>query len=240
MSKIKNMLDRALSMTAGICPKTELVDMAVRPNDYTDAPFTGEIVVNERDVVTELIEQSKSSRTMVLNFASAINPGGGVRNGSSAQEENLCAASNLLTGLEANPQFYRQQRASGKPEYLDLALVSYDVAFVLDAHGVPLPGKSFADVLTYAAPNQHVCPRPLAEQTMLRRVEQLVRFADSSGVETLIAGAWGCGVFRNEPEHVAVSFRDALARTGGNSLKRVIFTIYGGGINFLTFLHVLK
>lgn len=38
---------------------------------------------------------------LVLNFASPVNPGGGVRKGSSAQEEDLCRKSSLLLSLES-------------------------------------------------------------------------------------------------------------------------------------------
>ena len=37
-----------------------------------------------------------------------------------------------------------------------------------------------------------------------------LQVAASQGVEALVLGAWGCGVFRNDPKDIAGMFRDAL------------------------------
>ena len=46
-----------------------------------------------------------ASRSAVHNFASATNPGGGVRNGSNAQEECLCRCSTLYPVLTQQNNF---------------------------------------------------------------------------------------------------------------------------------------
>lgn len=232
--KIKKMLNRSLSITNGTTPNTEIIDMTKITENYVERPFNGTIEVSDRDSVSELLRLQFES-PLVLNFASARRPGGGVRRGANAQEENLCSVSNLLLGLEANPEFYERQKLASEPEYLDLALFSQEVEFVLDANGVPLPNRVFADVLTYAAPNQNTCPALLAEQTMMRRVLQVIQFADNIGAKTLIAGAWGCGVFRNDADHVAWCFQRALSTSGGQHLQKVLFPIFGGGDNLVAF-----
>ena len=51
----------------------------------------------------------------------------------------------------------------------------------------------------------------------------------------LVLGAWGCGVFRNDPAHVAQAFADALARFAG-SFDRVVFAVRDpGGRNIAAF-----
>ena len=44
----------------------------------------------------------KSKPILVLNLANPVNPGGGVRRGSKAQEEDLCRKSSLLLSLESS------------------------------------------------------------------------------------------------------------------------------------------
>lgn len=44
----------------------------------------------------------KSKPILVLNLANPVNPGGGVRHGSKAQEEDLCRKSSLLLSLESS------------------------------------------------------------------------------------------------------------------------------------------
>ena len=59
-------------------------------------------------------------KVCVLNFASATNPGGGVTNGSSAQEECLCRCSTLYPCLDIKDMwddFYLPHREADNPLY---------------------------------------------------------------------------------------------------------------------------
>jgi len=49
----------------------------------------------------------------------------------------------------------------------------------------------------------------------------------SKGYRRLVLGAWGCGVFRNDPEVVAAAFLEHL-REGAWSgrFERVVFSVY--------------
>ncbi|CAM5555897.1 TIGR02452 family protein [Streptomyces avidinii] len=45
------------------------------------------------------------------------------------------------------------------------------------------------------------------------------------GYRRLVLGAWGCGVFRNDPEQVAEAFRGLLAGRFAGAFDRVVFGI---------------
>ena len=47
------------------------------------------------------------------------------------------------------------------------------------------------------------------------------------GVDSLVLGAWGAGVFRNDPVMVADIFKQLLARDFAGIVRRVVFAVIG-------------
>ena len=93
-------------------------------------------------------------------------------------------------------------------------LLSADLVRLLDvAHDV-----SF---LTAAAPNRGAVPRNQpadAERVapaLRTRARRVLAVAAAHGDRRLVLGAWGCGVFRNDPVTVADAFAAALTDTAG-------------------------
>lgn len=169
-----------------------------------------------------------------LNFASAKNPGGGFLNGSQAQEEALARASGLYPCLLATPEYYERNRANKSALYLDLAIFSPLVPFFRDDAGELLERPVFASVITAPAPNAGAIEQnepgnlPKVAPTLKRRTELVLSIALARAVERLVLGAWGCGVFRNDPRTVANTFARFLKPPGqfAGAFAEVVFAVF--------------
>ena len=78
------------------------------------------IVSGKRSLEAAEIYAKQGKKVCVLNFASATNPGGGVVNGSSAQEESICRCTTLSPCLNTDQMwnvFYRPHRKAANPLY---------------------------------------------------------------------------------------------------------------------------
>ncbi|MDN0198752.1 TIGR02452 family protein [Streptomyces sp. S.PNR 29] len=168
----------------------------------------------------------------VLNFASARNPGGGYLNGAQAQEEALCRASALYTCLLRAPEFYDHHRAHRDPFYTDRVIHSPAVPVFRDDRGRLLDEPYTAAFLTSAAPNAGVVLRTAPERAadlpraLAVRAGRVLETAAAHGHRRLVLGAWGCGVFRNDPAQVAGAFR-ALLGPGGRFAATFEHVVFG-------------
>ncbi|WP_030326978.1 TIGR02452 family protein [Streptomyces sp. NRRL B-3229] len=169
----------------------------------------------------------------VLNFASARNPGGGFLNGAQAQEEALCRASALYTCLLRAREFYDHHRAHRDPFYTDRVVHSPAVPVFRDDRGRLLDSVHLVGFLTAAAPNAGVVRRTAPERVaelpraLAVRAEQVLSVAVALGYRRLVLGAWGCGVFQNDPAQVAGAFRTLLAPGGrfAGAFEHVVFGV---------------
>ncbi|WP_449351960.1 TIGR02452 family protein [Streptomyces shaanxiensis] len=164
--------------------------------------------------------EGASERVAVLNFASARNPGGGYLNGAQAQEEALCRASALYTCQLRAREFYDHHRAHRDPFYTDRVIHSPAVPVFRDDRGRLLDSPHLVGFLTAAAPNAGVvrrtAPDRVAElpRALAVRAERVLSVAVAEGYRRLVLGAWGCGVFQNDPAQVAGAFRTLLGPGG--------------------------
>ena len=150
-----------------------------------------------------------------LNFASARSPGGGFLNGAEAQEESLARASALYPCLLAAGDFYTHHRAHTEPVYTDRVIYSPAVPVFRDDDGELLAAPYQVSFLTAAAPNRTVMAHdqlPGLPAVLARRAARILDVAAAHGHRRLVLGAWGCGVFGNDPGLVASTFATALDR----------------------------
>lgn len=177
-----------------------------------------------------LVEGEGMAKVAALNFASAINPGGGFLLGAKAQEEDLARCSALYHCLLTQPMYYEVNRAMASPLYTDHLIYSPNVPFFRDDRLSLLEEPFLLSVITSPAPNAGEVrgdDRAHIRETLWRRTGILLASAAANGHRCLVLGAWGCGAFRNEPAIVADVFARWLEHPRLAGLfDRVVFAIY--------------
>lgn len=193
-------------------------------------------VVNEstNQSIARLLARPEAGHVAALNFASAKHPGGGWRGGARAQEESIARTSSLVHCLESQRSYYDRNRAARSAMYLDLVLFSPYVPFFRDDDGTWLEKPLLASIVTAAAPNasalrQHgAIDEAELEATLRRRARLSLDVAIHHHVERIILGAWGAGVFGNEPNLIADCFAQPLLGDLAGAFVEVVFAILGG------------
>ena len=189
-------------------------------------------VINETTLQAgrRLAASCPPSELLLLNFASAKNPGGGFLGGARAQEESLARSSGLFATLDGHPM-YEHHRAQRDPIYTDWMLTSPAVPFFRTDEGALLDRPWTAGVLTAPAVNAKVVlgrdPSRTAEvgAIMARRIERVLAIAATEGYRSLVLGAWGCGAFGNDPAVIAPLFGAALHGLFAGMFDRVVFAV---------------
>ena len=171
-----------------------------------------DIIIDNTDSVSAVYKYAKYKNPVcVLNFASFLNPGGKFLEGSSAQEESLCMGSTLFNALRRFSGFYANRRGnSNNCLYTDESIYTPDIIFDRDNEIVKCDVITCAAVNASAARRWHKTSKEVTEIMMANRMRFVLDVAASMGVKTLILGAFGCGVFGNDPAFVADEFYGLL------------------------------
>ncbi len=209
---------------------------------YTGEEKTVLTIINS-DTVTAAQEYSKLGKTAILNMASAKKAGGGVINGARAQEECLFRCSNLFeTVLQKEYPLDTRELL-----YTRKAVFFKDFDYnLIDSFEV--------DVVTLAAVNLNPEKKPneyneyyeyeVANYAKVTRdkIQSLFYVCANEGVDNILLGAWGCGVFKNDPDTMAHLFKEAIIKNDG-VFKNIVFPIINDhnsvGNNFEIFKNVL-
>jgi uncharacterized protein (TIGR02452 family) len=183
---------------------------------------------------------------MCLNFASAKNPGGGFINGADAQEESLARASALYSSQLQAKKYYDIHRNMKSCVYTDSMIFSPKTPLFNTDKGKMLEKPILCNFITSAAVNTGVVKRvepeleDEIENIMRKRIAKVFALAYSKKMEVLVLGAWGCGVFRNDPNLIAKLFKEQLAGNYKNAFRKIIFAIYSEKQNYNEFKNILN
>lgn len=209
----------------------------------SDRPFTDTefAVINETTLMgaDRLAKSNSFAKIGILNFASAKNPGGGFLRGAQAQEESLARSSGLYASLIKYPEYYDFHRQQKNLLYSDRMIYSPNCPVFKTDQGNFLETPYLVDFITSPSPNfgeivkkQTQDIDKIADVIYTRGAKVLSLFA-AHHCDAIILGAWGCGVFRNNPAVVAQMFADLLSN---NSLfygrfKYVLFSVLDNSKN---------
>ncbi len=190
-------------------------------------------VVNETTLNAGRTNFESGKQMGVLNFASARNPGGGFMNGAQSQEESIARSSSLYPSIDQFSEMYKHNRKHKTYLYSDYMIYSPEVVVFKDDSGNLLESPYFMDVLTSPAVNVSAMPTNAkkaydqVEETMLRRMDMMLALFVEKRCDTLILGAWGCGVFRNDPKKIANYFHQYISEGGkyDGVFEKIVFAV---------------
>lgn len=226
-------------------------------NDTKDMEIT---VTGDRSfqAAMRLKKENPGSKIAVMNFANAFHPGGGVKKGSSAQEESLCRTSTLYPLLYRRTLknlFYDYHEHLNTPKASDSLIYTEDVIICKTDEDLPkrMPEEDWVsvDVITIAAPdlrkksNIHapiIGGKAYMNDAELfgyhvRRAIHMLTCAASKKADVLVLGAFGCGAFQNNPEVVARAYKTAI-KEFPKVFSKIEFAVYcppGNSINYDAF-----
>ncbi len=157
-----------------------------------------------------------SPKILVLNLASATQPGGQARKGASAQEEDLCRRTSLLLSLESEDakKYYEYHSAQKTRMGSDAIMLSPCVEVVKDFSSETLAEPFPVAIMSCAAPMIRLGVQGMSQQEyeamLYKRIQGMLLVAASQNYRHLILGAFGCGVYGNNAATVSDLFSRAI------------------------------
>lgn len=167
------------------------------------------------------------SKILVLNLASPVHPGGGVRRGARAQEEDLCRKSSLLLSLESKAARKYYSYNAGLHSFMgsDALMLTPNVEIIKDENGILLDDTVVVSVLTCAAPKVSNGKEGLSEreyrELVYNRIVGMLKCAAYFGYRDLVLGAWGCGAYGNDAAVISDLFYKALKELDYKGYKEI-------------------
>ena len=183
-------------------------------------------------------------KVAVLNFASPSEPGGGIADGTLAQEETLCYASPELSSfmteeLTKSPSRFYPLKKRDAYDSKDRLFVTPNVAIcrgnyeqnfqfldqpfsvgVISAAAPCLPKLKINEDKSVSYANRE------DEEYMKKCIYAQLAAAYNEDYDCIIIGAFGCGAFKNPPDHVAKLYHDELTKLPSSGiLKKIVFAI---------------
>lgn len=214
------------------------VELGLLLNQEPDYPMQTTVIEVSGETTLEASKRligEGYSNVCCLNFASAKKPGGGFLTGSRAQEESIARSSGLYPTIAQMKEMYEYNKGRKTGMYSDYMVFSPNVPVFRHDKGYLLEQPYLVSVITSPAVNAGIIREREKEkvkeidEVMLTRIKKILSVAKVQKQEAIVLGAFGCGVFENNPVMIANLFKEALKDSQfNNQFKKVVFAIYEG------------
>lgn len=248
---IKDAFDAAISGSILYTPK--------ETNDFTKQISTAGSIIPSIEVTNETtlhaakrLLDSGAEKVIALNFASARHAGGGFINGAMAQEESIAYSSGLYPAINQMKEMYDHNNNQRTGLYSDYMIYSPNIPVFRNDKYQLIDDPYCLSVITSPAVNAGIVrereSEPAINQiafTMQRRIEKILSIAVLNSYDTIVLGAFGCGVFKNNPKDVAKWFKKAIEMNPKlkNQFKKIVFAVLDttpGKQTYYSFLNTFK
>ncbi|CAF0966829.1 unnamed protein product [Adineta ricciae] len=229
--------------TIGYDHRSKLLDGKTIMQTELKIPYestTVHVVMEDCLVVYEKLV-SQGHKPLLLNMANATSPGGGYRKGDGAQEENLFRRSDYYQSLDfeiankdrSEPLFCNEKGACKKPTgYRGFYPMELFGAIYTSGITVFRQREKEEGYAYMAKPLTNVCSVAMAayrdptlnKNSMLedkfavnthKKIESIFAIGHQHGHNCLVLSAFGCGAFKNPPEHIALLFKSVITQYAG-------------------------
>ncbi len=192
--------------------------------------YTPNISVENIDSISAGLKYSSLGKTCILNMASYKKPGGGVIRGAMAQEECLFRCTNL--GVSISNEYY--------PLKDNECLYTKDALILKNKDYNKIENYQLVDFITIAAINLNQEDKSFQKErydafiksdgtyeTLTKnKIRLMLLLAEQNNIKNIILGAFGCGVFKNNPFVMCEMFLDVLLTENySTKFEKVVFAI---------------
>lgn len=205
----------------------------ISPWQSPNPPTATAITIYEGDCLEAGISlKAQGLNPVILNMANPQIPGGGVRNGDGAQEENIFRRSTYSHFLY-NSEFARYPIEETGAIYTPGVTVfraAEAAEYALMDNPVELAFIALPALVRPALANDPVrgpwLARP-AYDLVKEKIANFLKLSLSHGHDSVVFSAWGCGAFRNPPRCIATAFKEVVESVElQGRLAKVVFAIF--------------
>lgn len=197
--------------------------------------YNTRISILNTDIVTASLSEIRYGNSIcILNSLGYSYANGMLVSGDFNQDSQLCFCTNLYDALVSSHNMYLsdfdrvvQEVFGGK------VLLTRGITFVRDSRLINLPADDYrCDILTCvpihfgAILDYETESIDSAKLYMYRRLSNILKVLSNYDYDTIVIGEYGLGIFRNDSDWIANSFRLLLKSPYRGTFKKVVFAIY--------------